>query len=159
MLCVYLVFLADVFQQFFLRAEAGGEIDRERFGVCTRIDDSGLHVQSSKIFARVALDGVKLFRVRVTRKIEPELVVIPNSIDYQRVALILAGRVAVPGGIRVAGMFASIHEDLPVAVNVSFKQEENMRGGLYDPPRVGSDARNSSGQAVCLWIVLRLARL
>jgi hypothetical protein len=53
-------------------------------------------------------------------------------------------------------MLAAIHEDLPEAVNVALKQEEDMRVILHDSPRVGRDARNSGWQAIRLRIVLGL---
>ncbi len=101
---------------------------------------------------------MKLFRVRVTGEIEPELVVVADGVHHQGVALIMADRVPVPRGIGIVRMLAAIHEDLPEAVNVSFKQEENVSGGLYDPPRIRRDPRYAGGQAIGLGIVLRLAR-
>ena len=56
-------------------------------------------------------------------------------------------------------MLAAIHEDLPIAVNVAFKEEVDMRGILHDSPRIRCDARNPGRQAIRLRIVLGLPLL
>ena len=56
-------------------------------------------------------------------------------------------------------MLPAVHEDLPVAVDVGFEEEEDVRRRLHDAPRIGRDARHAGRQAVRLRIVLRLPRL
>src|SRR5262249_52153067 len=64
-----------------------------------------------------------------------------------------------PGWVRVVGMLAPIHKDLPVAVDVSFEQEEYMGGRLDNAPRVGSLTGHAGGEAESLGIVLGHALL
>ena len=56
-------------------------------------------------------------------------------------------------------MGPAVHEDLPVRMNVPLEQEEDVRRGLHDAPRIGRDARHAGRQAIQLGIVLRLQRL
>ena len=55
-------------------------------------------------------------------------------------------------------MLAAIHEDLTVAVNIAFENEEQAAGSAGDRPGVGSHARHSCGQAVGLRILPGFAR-
>src|SRR5213593_648693 len=50
-------------------------------------------------------------------------------------------------------MLAAIHEDLPVAVDVSFEQEKDVCGRLDDSPGIGRDTRHACGQAVRFGII------
>src|SRR5580698_726498 len=68
-LCVLLVFLADVLHQLFVRPQASGERQREGLRIIARIDDRHLVLESSQILARVALDGVQLLGMRMTAEI------------------------------------------------------------------------------------------
>src|ERR1700722_2018888 len=92
----------------------------------------------------------------MTAKIEPEFIVESHRVHYQRVSIPASDGVPVPRGVRVGGMPPAIHENLPKAVSVAHKQEENMRGILHDSPRIRGDARNSGWQAIRLRIVLGL---
>ena len=57
-------------------------------------------------------------------EIEPELIVEADAVYHERVAVPMADRIAVPGGIEFFGVFFAVHEDLPIAVDVSFKEED-----------------------------------
>src|SRR5689334_18751865 len=98
-------------------AELHGEGLRIRAGV----GDSGLDLELAELGARIALDGLELFRVRMAHKIEPEKIVEPDRLDHQRVALPVTDRVAVPRGLFVVGMLAAIHEDLPETMDVALE--------------------------------------
>ena len=92
----------------------------ERLGISAWIVDHDFEVQVRIIGPPVTLDGVQFFGVRVPREIEPELIVEADGIDDQGIAFPFAGGVSVPGGVGVVGMSAAVHENLPVAVDVSF---------------------------------------
>src|SRR5262249_41334387 len=65
----------------------------------------------------------------------------------------------VPRRVRILGMLAAVHEDLAIAVDVPFEQEEDVRGRRDDSPRIRGDARDAGGQTVRLGIVLSLTVL
>src|SRR6266849_5934399 len=129
---VLIVLLTDVFHQLFVRTEAGGERHRKRSGVRAWIVDRHFVLQMSEVGARVAFDGVQLFRVRMAAEIEPELVVEADCVDHQCVALPATDGMSVPRGVGIVGMFAAVDEDLAIAVDVPFEQEEDVRRGWYD---------------------------
>jgi len=78
---VLLVLLADVFHQLFARPQGGLELDLEGLGVGNRIDDLGFDIQRAQVGSRDAFDGVQLLGMRVPAEIEPELVVVADSVD------------------------------------------------------------------------------
>src|SRR6266516_650435 len=156
---VLIIFLANVLHELFARYEAGGKSQLEGPGIIARIVDGDFVDQGTEVFSSPALGGVQLLRVRVSAEIEPKFVVESDRIDYQRVAFPVSDGVPVPGRIDILGMLAAVHEDLPVAMDVSFKQEEDVRWSLHDPPGVGGDTRHTRRQAVRLGIVLRLSCL
>src|SRR2546427_536625 len=155
---ILVVFLADVLHEFFSRPQACGKVQLKRSGIRPGIIDSNLVDQRSHVLSRPAFDGVKLFRMRVAAKIEPELVIESDRVDHQRVAFPSPDRMSIPRRVRILWMLPAIHEDLAVAVNVALEQEEDVRRSLNDPPRIGRDSRDSRRQAVRLGIVLRLPR-
>ena len=53
-------------------------------------------------------------------------------------------------------MLASIHEDLPEAMNIAFEEKVHVGCILDDSPRIRRDARDPGGQTIRLRIVLRL---
>src|SRR5262249_29679646 len=106
-----------------------------------------------EIWTPEALDDVHLIGVRVSCEIEPEPVVEANGVHDQRIALQPADRVAVPARIRVLGMLAAVQENLSIAVDVAFEQEEHMRLGLENAPWVRSLPRNTGWKALSLGIV------
>src|SRR5437016_272706 len=130
MLRVLLVFLADVFHQFFAGLETCVERHLEWLGVCTGIINRDFIDQSTEILSRVAFDRVQLLRVRMTAEIEPELVIESDRIDDQSVSFEVPDRMAVPRRVEIIRMFALVQKDLAIAVNVSFKQEKDVRRGL-----------------------------
>src|SRR5438093_3119768 len=95
----------------------------------------------------------------MTAEIKPELIIESDGVDDERVALPAADRVTVPSGVEIIRMFADIHEDLAIAVNISLEQEKDMGWRLHDSPWIGSDARYTGRQAIRLRIVLGLSRL
>src|SRR5262249_25101544 len=134
----------------------GRESDRERLGVGARVDNLGLDNQGPEILASKPFDGAKLLRMGISGKIEPELIVVTDGIHYKCVALVLTDRMPVPSRIRIGGVFAAVHEDLPIAVDVPFVKEEYVSWGLHDSPGIGRHARNARWETVGLRIVLRL---
>ena len=54
-------------------------------------------------------------------------------------------------------MRPAVHENLTIAVDVAFEEEEQERPGLDNPPRVRSLARDAGRQAIRLGIVFRHA--
>src|SRR5262249_24504383 len=66
----------------------------------------------------------------------------------------MPNRVAIPGGIGVLGMSASVHENLPVAMDVAFKQEIDVGRSLDNFPWIGRVAGHARGEAVGFGIVL-----
>ena len=115
------VFLTDVLDDVPVK-QVRAECHREWLGVGSGIVDCDCVYQRSVLWTRVALDRVQFFSVGVPAEIEPEPVIEPDRIDYQRVPLPTADRMSVPGRIRILWMGAPIQKDLPVAVNVAFEQ-------------------------------------
>src|SRR5215471_21804233 len=60
---------------------------------------------------------------------------------------------AVPRRIGIFGMFATVQENLAIAVDVAFEQEEHMRSGLQNAPRVRRLPRNTRRKALSLRII------
>ena len=116
-------------------------------------------IRRVRTFQGVAFDDVELLGVRVTFKVEPEPVVESDGVDDERVSVPSANRVTVPRRVRIHGMRSSVHEDLPVAVNVRFEQEKDVRRRLHDPPRIRRDSRHAARQTIGLWVVFRLPRV
>src|SRR5262245_50328712 len=106
-----------------------------------------------EIWTPEALDDVHLLGVRVPSEIEPEPVVEANGVHDQRIALQPADRVAVPARIWVVGMLTAVQENLSIAVDVAFEQEEDMRLRLEDAPWVRSLPRDTGWKALSLGIV------
>ena len=105
------------------------------------------------VITNLTLDDVQPLRVRVASEIEPESVVESNGIDNQGIAFPPANRVPVPGRIGVFGMLPTVEEDLAIAVDVAFEQEEHVHPGLENAPRVRSLARNAGRKALSLGII------
>ena len=126
MLHVRVVLLADVFHQFPGWLEPRLRLHSEWFLISAWIDDGDIPGQCVEISSSVSLDGVQLCGMRMAVEIKPEFVVITDRVYDDSISLPMANRVSVPGGIRIFRMRSPIHEDLPVAVNVSFKHDENM---------------------------------
>src|SRR5436190_12224863 len=91
---------------------------------------------------------MELFGMWVANEIEPESVVESNRVHHQSLAFSPADRMPIPCGIQIQGMLATVHEYLAVAVDVSFKQEEDVRGCFDDPPRIRSHTRYARWKAV-----------
>src|SRR5205814_301404 len=89
---VLFVLLADVLHQLFVRSETCRETDGERLRVRARIVNRDFAHKRAQIFARPAFDRVQLLSVRVAAEIEPELVVEPDGVDDERVAIVPAYR-------------------------------------------------------------------
>ena len=67
----------------------------------------------------------------VPAAVEPERVVVADSVDDERVFVVEpSDRMAEPGRVELRRMFAPVQEDLPVAVDVPLVQEEHVRGRL-----------------------------
>src|SRR6185312_15221247 len=109
--------------------------------------------------SRVAFHGVKLLGVWMPDEIEPEQIVVADGINDQRVFLPVPDGVSVPCGVGISGVLASIHENLPVAVDVALEKEVNVVGRLDDLPRIWRVTWYACRQAVGLRIVLRLVSL
>src|SRR5262245_45098320 len=68
------------------RREAGRELQLNRLGERTWIVERELVDERSVIDARPSLDRVQLLGVRCASRVEPELVVVADRIDDERVA-------------------------------------------------------------------------
>ena len=93
MLDVLFVFFADIFQNTAVRDQALGEPDGERFRVQLRIVHRDFDVQMAEIASPEALHHMESVAVPVANGVEPGFVVEAYRIDYECVALPLAGRV------------------------------------------------------------------
>src|SRR6185503_4629902 len=91
------VLRADVFHEFDILSHAArGELQLHRLRVRAGIVDGEVVDQRAEIGPREPLDRVELLRVWRTAAVEPELVVVADGIDDQRVAFPATDRVAVP---------------------------------------------------------------
>src|SRR6266850_5989947 len=122
---VLLVFLADVFHQFFAGQETCVERHLERLGVCAGIINRDFIDQIAKILSRIPFNRVQLLGVRMAAEIEPELVIESDRIDDESVSLEVSNRMAVPGRVEIFRMLTLVQKDLAIAVDVSFKQEKD----------------------------------
>src|SRR5262245_26823022 len=81
-----IVLRADVFHKFdILTHAARGELELYGFRVRAGIVDREVVDQRAEIGPREPLDGVELLRVRRAAAVEPELVVVADSVDDERV--------------------------------------------------------------------------
>jgi len=106
-------------------------------GVSARIIHHRLIIKMIGIRASIALGHMQLAGVRVTRKIEPEQVIESDRIHHQSVPVPFADGIAVPGRIRVRGMARPVQENLAIAVNIPFKEEEDAGGSRHNLPGIG----------------------
>ena len=82
-----IVLRADVLHQFDARrGQIGGELQLDRPGERAWIVERELVDERSVIDARPSLDRVQLLGVRCASRVEPELVVVADRIDDERVA-------------------------------------------------------------------------
>ena len=79
--------------------------------------------------------------MRMALVIEPELIVEPDRIHHQRLAVPMPDRMAVPRRNRILGMLAPIHENLPPAMDVSLVHDE------VDPGRLRESATDTASRA------------
>src|SRR5579864_1326650 len=87
--------------------------------------------------------------VRVTKRIQPALIIQSNGVNDKIIALPLADGVAHPGGLEILGMTPAIDPDLPPYALVLKKHEDPVRC-LHDLKWLGPDqnSRNAGGIAV-----------
>src|SRR5579871_236355 len=126
---VFVVLIADVFQDVVIRRENPFVLNFPRPQESVRVLNSDLHPEMPQVRAPVAFHDVKLLGVRV--EIQPATVVETDGVDGQSVALPMADRVTCPGRADVLGMGASVQEDLPVPDHI-FKHLQQQRWGLRD---------------------------
>ena len=84
---VFLILQADSLHDVFLRIEVVGSLYDPGFLQCAGVLHPQLKLQVSQIGAAIPLHQVQHFRVRMTIKIEPGLIVKANAVDHQRVFL------------------------------------------------------------------------
>ncbi len=118
---VLVVFLADVFDKIGIGLERGMSVQLERSGVSPRIVDGCFPLQVPQVGAAIPFGGVQFFGMGMAREVEPEFIIEPDRINHQGVTLVLTDRFAIPGGIWVGGVFASVHENLPITMDVPLK--------------------------------------
>src|SRR5215471_3210103 len=106
-------------------------VKRKRPGVGAWIVDDHVEIHVTKINSPVALSHMHLFGMRMSGGIKPGLVVESHGIHNQHVSIPLSNGVAEPARFQVFGMTTPIHEDLAVAVDVPFMQEEDERRSLH----------------------------
>src|SRR5689334_5532865 len=93
------VLRADVFHELdVLTHAARGELQLHDSRVRARVVDGELVDERSEVRAREPLDGMELLGVRRAAAVEPELVVVADGIDDERVAFPTTDGVTVPGG-------------------------------------------------------------
>ena len=162
---VLVVLLADVFHQLVAgRLQPRHERDRPRPRVRAGVVNRDLVLEPAHVEPRPALDRVQSLGVRRAIVIEPELVVEADRVDHQRVLLERTDRVAEPGRVELGRVLAAIHEDLPVAVNVPFVEDEHVRRLLVrvvldETERIRRPARHAHRHAEVVRVLFFLARL
>src|ERR1700719_2363413 len=90
---VLFVFVAEQFENIGIRLQQLGERDGERPGVHLGIFNGDAHVQVAEIATAEALHDMQRVAVRVSRGIQPALVVEPDGIHHERIAFPFAYRV------------------------------------------------------------------
>src|SRR5262245_59826866 len=91
------VLRADVFHELDILSHAArGELQLYRFRVRAGIIEREVVDERPEIRAREPLDGVELLRVRRAATVEPELVVVADRVDDERVAFPTTDGVAIP---------------------------------------------------------------
>jgi hypothetical protein len=116
MRAVFLVFVAEEFENVGVGEEAVGELNGERPSVHLGIVKSHLDIEVAEVAPVVALRDVQSFAVRVAHDIEPGLVIEAAGLDYQRVTLPLSDRVAEPSRFGVLRKRPAVSVDAAVAV-------------------------------------------
>src|SRR5688572_13141496 len=140
--------------------EAGGEVQRHAPRERPWIVDRELVRHAPEIDARPALDRVQLLGVRCAAAVEPELVVVADGVDDERVFFEAADRVAPPGRNRIDRVRAPIHVDDAMRPGIARLmqlvdvRQPLRRVGHRELPRVRVDARDAHGQAGRVGLVL-----
>src|SRR5262245_35002519 len=158
------VLRADVFHELDILSHAArGELQLHRFRVRAGIVEREVVDERPEIGAREPLDGVELLRVRCPAAVEPELVVVADRVDDERVAFPTSDRVAVPARKQIVWMLAAIHVDDAMRARVAeLVQDVDLRYALRRQaedhlPWVRVDARNAHRQARDIRFILLLA--
>src|SRR6058998_190653 len=87
------------------------KLQMNRFRKGTRIIKREIVDERSIVDPGPSFDRVEFLRVRGAAAVEPELVVIANGVDDERVALPRPNRVAPPSRKKIVRMLAAIHVD------------------------------------------------
>src|SRR5215471_106909 len=112
-----------------------------------------LDLEGAKIRPPVVFDHVQFFAVRHALSIQPGLVVEPDRIDDKRIALPPGDGISHPQRLEIFRMSAAVEKELPVAVNITFIENDNERWSLYEFLRERRDSRNTGRQAMPFRIV------
>src|SRR5215510_7726355 len=158
------VLRADVFHELDILSHAArGELQWHRLRVRAGIVKGEVVNERPEVGARESLDGVELLRVRCPAAVEPELVVVADRVDDQRVAFPTTDGVAIPAREQILWMLAAIHVDDAMRARVAeLVQDVNLsdafgRQAEDHLPRVRVDARNAHRQAGDVRLILLLA--
>src|SRR5262245_61337804 len=157
------VLRADVFHELDVLTHAPrGELHLHGSRVRAGVVDGELVDERPEVRAREPFNRVKLLRVRGAAAVEPELVVVADGVDDERVAFPTTDGVTVPGGQQIVWMLAAIHVDDAMRTRIAeFVQDVNLSHALWRQaedhlPRVRIDARHAHRQTRDVRFVLLL---
>src|ERR1700730_15575564 len=140
MLYVRIVLLADVLHQLPIQ-QHGTDRELPGLGVGLRIIDGMFDYKISPVYAPEALNDMQRFGGGKTGGIDPKLAVEADRIHYQRIPVPTANRIPQPGGVRILGMRAAIHEDLPPKMRPALVNDDDQPGRLDNAERERSGIR------------------
>src|ERR1051325_10523462 len=133
--------------------QPAGELQRNWFGERSWIFDGEDVFDAAPVRTGPALDRVQLLGVRGATAVEPELVVVADSIDHQRVTFPVADRMAPPVVHPVLRMRAPVHIDDAMRPGIArLVQDVDVRetcGLIFVSklPRIRVHARHAHRQA------------
>src|ERR1041385_8011562 len=126
-----LLVLAHVLNEFGVRIQFEPQRGRPRLTISNRVLKRELDIHLTQVFPLKTFDKAQLIAMRVSRRIEPALIVQAPRVDDQRVALPFAYGISKPCGIHFLRMATPIGENLPEA-RALFKQNQRDPGGVHD---------------------------
>src|SRR5262249_32111142 len=141
------VLITHVLQHLGIRNEVYAQSNRKWLGEGFGILQSHLELHVSEVAALETLGHTQLFRVWVTREVQPTPIVESGRLHHQRVSLPVAYGIAPPSGVRVPRKLTPIREDL--AVSATSVKDRRHVGSLNDPVLGTEDFCRSARKATC----------
>ena len=148
MIDVDIELVADVFVDFPVLKQRVGSCKRVGLRECLGIFESDFDLKVSQVGPAVAFDHMKLIAVRNSLAVQPGLVIETDRVHNKSVAVPLCNRVSHPQRIKIFGVPATVQKELPIAMHISFIENDDERGRLNKFLRKWRNTRDTGGKAM-----------